>query len=59
MVEAIGETPAFIVFFRNCDVIPDPPTARAILGMKAAEPLTSKQTQAILPNLRQGATFRS
>lgn len=44
LVQAIGEAPAYIAFFRNQNVIPDPATARAILGMKAAEPLTPKQT---------------
>ena len=45
LVEAIGEAPAFIAFFRNGDVIPDPATARALLGMKDAKPLAPKRTR--------------
>jgi hypothetical protein len=44
LVEAIGEAPAFLAFFRNGNVIPDPVAARAILGMKAAAPFTPKRT---------------
>ena len=44
LVADIGEAPAYLVFFRNGNVIPDPATARAILGMKTAAPLTPKQT---------------
>jgi|GEM_PF-4065790 hypothetical protein len=45
LVQAIGEAPAYISFFRNGNQIPDPATARAILGMKAAEPLKPKQSR--------------
>jgi hypothetical protein len=44
LVQAIGEAPAYISFFRNSNRIPDPATARAILGMKAIKPLSPKQT---------------
>jgi len=44
LVQAIGEAPAFIAFFRNGDVIPDPVKARALLGMKDAKPLAPKRT---------------
>ena len=44
LVEAIGEAPAYISFFRNGDQIPDPATARAILGMKDTKPLAPKRT---------------
>jgi hypothetical protein len=44
LVEAIGEAPAYISFFRNANQIPDPAKARMLLGMKAAAPLTPKQS---------------
>jgi hypothetical protein len=44
LVADIGEAPAYLAFFGNGNVIPSPATARAILGMKAAEPLTPKQS---------------
>lgn len=44
LVEAIGEAPAYIVFFRNQNTIPDPAAALAILGMKADAPPAPKQT---------------
>jgi hypothetical protein len=44
LVADIGEAPAYLSFFRNANVIPDPATARAILGMKVAATLTPKHT---------------
>jgi hypothetical protein len=44
LVADIGDAPAYLAFFRNGNVIPSPATARAILGMKAAGPLTPKQS---------------
>lgn len=44
LVQAIGEAPAYISFFRNGNQIPDPAKARAILGLKATEPFTPKQS---------------
>jgi len=45
LVQAIGEDCSYLAFFRNGNVIPDPVKARAILGMKAAAPLTPKQSR--------------
>lgn len=43
LVADIGEAPAFLAFFRNQNTIPDPATARAILGMKVAKSLAPKK----------------
>ena len=57
LVDAIGEDLAYLSFFRNHDVIPAVPTARAILGLK--EPVEAiKPVEIISIPTREAAAGR-